>query len=49
VVTAIGAWILLGETLTLVQLCGGIIVLTAVCLTNLSGMKTRGRMVAEIA
>jgi drug/metabolite transporter (DMT)-like permease len=49
VVTAIGAWILLGETLTLLQLCGGIIVLTAVCLTNLSGMKIRGSVVAEIA
>jgi drug/metabolite transporter (DMT)-like permease len=49
VVTAIGAWILLGETLTLLQICGGILVLIAVCLTNLPGLITRARMAAEIA
>ena len=48
VVTAIGAWILLGETLTLLQICGGILVLIAVCLTNLPGLKTRGKMVGEV-
>jgi drug/metabolite transporter (DMT)-like permease len=49
VVTAIGAWILLGETLTLLQISGGIIVLTAVCLTNVSRLKSPGKMVAEAA
>ncbi|MFC1811286.1 DMT family transporter [Thermodesulfobacteriota bacterium] len=36
VVTAFGAWILLGETLTLLQICGGVLVLFAVSLTNLT-------------
>ena len=49
VVTAIGAWILLGETLTMLQICGGILVLTAVCLTNFPALKAHGRMVAEVA
>ena len=49
VVTAVAAWLLLGETLTLLQLCGGLMVLTAVCLTNLSGSKTRRRVAAEFA
>lgn len=49
VVTAVGAWLLLGEILTLLQLCGGILVLTAVCLTNLSGKKLQGRVAAEAA
>jgi drug/metabolite transporter (DMT)-like permease len=49
VVTAVAAWLLLGETLTLLQLCGGLLVLTAVCLTNLSGSKTRRRVAAEFA
>lgn len=39
VVTAIGAWVILGETLTLIQICGGIIVLTAVFVANLSKLK----------
>ena len=49
VVTAIGAWILLGETLTMLQICGGILVLTAVCLTNFPAPKANDRMVAEVA
>ncbi|MBW1709692.1 MAG: DMT family transporter [Deltaproteobacteria bacterium] len=36
VVTAIGAWILLGEKLSLTQAGGGLLVLFGVCLTNLS-------------
>lgn len=46
VVTAIGAWVVLGERLTLPQICGGIIVLTAVFLANFSKLKHNGRMVA---
>jgi drug/metabolite transporter (DMT)-like permease len=49
VVTAVAAWLLLGETLTILQLCGGLLVLTAVCLTNLSGAKTRRSVAAEFA
>lgn len=49
VVTAIGAWILLDETLTLLQICGGVIVLTAVCLTNLSGLKVQTPIATEVA
>ncbi len=37
VVTALGAWLLLGETLTLTQAGGGVLVLFAVALTNLPG------------
>jgi len=39
VVTAFGAWILLGETLTLLQICGGVLVLFAVSLTNLTTVR----------
>ncbi len=39
VVTALGAWLLLGETVTLLQLIGGIIVLAAVVLANYSPPK----------
>jgi drug/metabolite transporter (DMT)-like permease len=35
VVTAIGAWALLGETLSWIQTIGGLVVLTAVSITNL--------------
>ncbi|MBW2651188.1 MAG: EamA family transporter [Deltaproteobacteria bacterium] len=35
VVTALGAWVVLGERLTLLQLAGGILVLSAVFITNL--------------
>jgi drug/metabolite transporter (DMT)-like permease len=49
VVTAIGAWVLLGESLTLLQIGGGIIVLTAVGLTNLSRLKSPVKMSAEAA
>lgn len=34
VITAIGAWFILGERLTLIQMAGGIIVLAAVLITN---------------
>ncbi|QTA81397.1 EamA domain-containing protein [Desulfonema limicola] len=34
VVTAIGAWALIGETLTIVQLCGGVLVLFSVIMTS---------------
>ena len=49
VVTAIGAWILLGETLTPLQLCGGALVLTAVCLTNLPGLNAQNKVIADAA
>jgi drug/metabolite transporter (DMT)-like permease len=49
VVTAVAAWLLLGETLTLLQLCGGLLVLAAVCLTNLPGWKARRRVAADFA
>ena len=49
VVTVFGAWLLLGETLTMTQVCGGVIVLTAVALTNLSGLKNKNRMVEAAA
>ncbi len=39
VVTAIGAWIMLGETLTSLQIGGGALVLFAVCLTNLPTLR----------
>ena len=39
VVTAFGAWILLGEMLTLVQIFGGVLVLVAVSLTNLNAVR----------
>ncbi|MBW2598961.1 MAG: EamA family transporter [Deltaproteobacteria bacterium] len=35
VVTLLGAWVILGECLTLLQLAGGILVLSAVFITNL--------------
>ncbi|MGE4297593.1 MAG: DMT family transporter [Desulfovibrionaceae bacterium] len=35
VVTALGAWVMLGETLTLTQAAGGALVLCAVCMTNM--------------
>jgi drug/metabolite transporter (DMT)-like permease len=38
VVTAFGAWILLGETLTILQMSGGAMVLAGVFLTNLPGI-----------
>ena len=36
VVTAIGAWFIIGESLTRIQLCGGSLVLISVLMTNLS-------------
>lgn len=42
-VTAVAAWILLGEKLTLMQVSGGVLVLVAVCLTNLSAFRSQSR------
>jgi drug/metabolite transporter (DMT)-like permease len=39
VVTAIGAWLVLGEWLTAVQIAGGVVVLVSVYLTNFLGDK----------
>ena len=39
VVTAVAAWIVLGETLTLIQTGGGVLVLFAVYLTNFPNMR----------
>jgi len=39
VVTAFAAWIFLGETLTLMQIGGGVLVLFAVSLTNLTTVR----------
>jgi drug/metabolite transporter (DMT)-like permease len=41
VVTAIGAWIILGESLTVFQASGGVLVLIAVFITNLPGLVKR--------
>jgi len=41
VVTAITAWVLLGETLNMIQGLGGIIVLLGVFLANIYGMRER--------
>lgn len=40
VVTAIGAWLVLGERLTVIQIVGGVVVLISVYLTNFSESKT---------
>jgi drug/metabolite transporter (DMT)-like permease len=40
VVTALGAWLLLGENLTMVQATGGLLVLLGVYLANLPGSQT---------
>ncbi len=49
VVTAVGAWLLLGETLTPLQMAGGGLVLLAVCLTNLPGLKAARRIAPDTA
>lgn len=41
-VTALGAWAMLGETLTLIQMSGGVLVLAGVFLTNLPGIYRSG-------
>jgi drug/metabolite transporter (DMT)-like permease len=41
VVTAIGAWILLKETLTLVQAVGGLLVLLSVFIANIPGLRDK--------
>jgi drug/metabolite transporter (DMT)-like permease len=40
VVTAVGAWMLLGETLTLLQAWGGLLVLLGVYLANIPGVRS---------
>ena len=40
VVTAIGAWLILGEWLTLIQIAGGVVVLISVYLTSFLGEKS---------
>lgn len=47
VVTGIGAWMLLGETLTTLQLFGGALVIAAVCLTNTATFKSSESVVLE--
>ena len=47
VVTALGAWVILDEKLTLVQAFGGVMVLAGVCLTNLPGIHTVPRELDE--
>ena len=43
VITAFGAWVLLGEKLTLMQVWGGVLVLLGVFLANRPGLKYSGR------
>jgi len=45
VVTAVGAWIILGERLTLLQMVGGAIVLIAVWLANRPGRTSRAKVI----
>ena len=47
VVTALGAWILLGEKLTPIQTAGGLLVLISVCVTNLPAFRTAPRKFGE--
>ena len=49
VVTALGAWIVLGESLTPVQAAGGVLVLCAVFLTNLPGLWAARRNWANLS
>lgn len=42
IITICGAWVILGETLTLLQVCGGGIVLIAVVLANHTPKETQG-------
>ena len=44
VVTAIGAWILLGEKLTWIQAIGGLVVLSAVYVSNLPVLRSRTQL-----
>ncbi|MEA3471138.1 MAG: EamA family transporter, partial [Thermodesulfobacteriota bacterium] len=41
IITAIGAWILLNETLTMIQAFGGILVLLSVFIANLPGLRSK--------
>jgi len=47
VVTALGAWVVLGEKLTPLQTAGGLLVLTAVCVANLPVFRTVPRELEE--
>jgi drug/metabolite transporter (DMT)-like permease len=49
VVTAFGAWIILGEKLTLMQAWGGVLVLLGVFLTNFPGLKSPNRKPERIS
>jgi len=46
VITAVAAWILLGEVLTLLQVGGGVLVLTAVFLANVGRFRVKRKPVA---
>ncbi|GBC61535.1 EamA/RhaT family transporter [Desulfonema ishimotonii] len=47
VVTALGAWLLIGETLTTLQICGGVIVLLAVFMPQLPGLRVMLKKAGE--
>ena len=47
VVTALGAWVFLGEMLTLMQLGGGVLVLIGVFLTNFPDVRTVPKSLAD--
>jgi drug/metabolite transporter (DMT)-like permease len=49
VVCAIGAWIILGEKLTPLQMMGGAIVIVAVCLSNMKGFRPAIRLLKRFA
>jgi drug/metabolite transporter (DMT)-like permease len=48
VVTAFGAWLFIGETLTPLQMSGGLLVLAGVFLTNLPGIYRSGKRKVKI-
>lgn len=48
VVTALGAWLLLDEKLTMLQITGGLLVLFGVYLANLSGTQTEPQKFGEL-
>lgn len=48
VVTAFGAWIILGEILTPLQMSGGVLVIFAVCMTNLPIFQKKSKLYSKI-
>jgi len=48
VVTAVGAAVMLGERLTLIQICGGAVVLSGVCLANFPGFRETAEKHLEV-